>query len=197
MPTFSPSPPLTPPCLGQLHLRPILPEDAERLMPIESVSFGRFHWSPDAFRNELANTMARYWLMEDPSTHIVWGYVGCWDILGEGHITTVAVHPLARGKGWGDVLISHALAYLFQQQVQSITLEVRITNLSAQSLYYKYGFSQVGKRPRYYQDTQEDALLLTFLPDEEGKKSLFEQRCYMAWQRNQHHWPSQHHVLFE
>jgi ribosomal-protein-alanine N-acetyltransferase len=175
----------------------LLAADAERLMPIESVSFGQYHWSPDAFRNELNNHMAHYWLLEDTETALVWGYMGCWDILGEGHITTIAIHPKARGLGWGEVLLAHLLAHLHLAKVESITLEVRTSNFSAQNLYYKYGFKQVGRRPRYYQDTKEDALLLTYTVREaHDTEQEFQRLVAQLWKRCSQHWPNGHLIRF-
>ena len=147
--------------MSELEIRLMSKADAPLLIPIESHSFGRFHWSADAFRNEVSNQMAHYVvLLHVPSGDIL-GYAGAWFIIDEAHITTVASHPDLRGLGLGELLITHLYGEAFKRGMDLLTLEVRVSNFVAQNLYYKYGFFLSGRRPRYYQDTGEDALLLT------------------------------------
>jgi ribosomal-protein-alanine acetyltransferase len=138
------------------------------IMPIEQVAFGPFHWSKDAFINEITNPQAFYYtLLELPATGenaeppTVLGYGGCWVVCNEGHITTLAVEPTRKGQSLGELMLTHLYGVAYTQQAEWLTLEVRGSNLTAQNLYYKYGFRLAGRRPRYYQDNQEDALLLT------------------------------------
>lgn len=131
------------------------------VMAIESVSFGRHHWSRDAFLTEMANTMGQYSVLWCPKTKTVLGYSGAWLVLDEGHITTVASHPDYRGRSLGEVLLQHLLGQFYKLKASWLTLEVRSGNIKAQNLYYKYGFQIQGHRPKYYQDNFEDALIMT------------------------------------
>jgi len=106
--------------------------------------------------------------------------LGCfWSILEEAHITLLAVNPEYQNKGLGKLLFYGLLYLAHQQGLERATLEVRVSNQTALSLYKKFGFEEVGKRRRYYQDTGEDALILwrNHLETAEFKKIL------MAWQQ--------------
>lgn len=87
--------------------------------------------------------------------------IGCvWFILEEAHITILAIHPPYRRQGLGQFLLITLLETAIQRQSKWATLEVRLSNQSAQKLYEKLGFIALGKRKKYYQDTGEDALIL-------------------------------------
>lgn len=134
------------------------------VMPIESVSFGPNFWSADAFRNEISNQMGHYFVLEQTQTSekpSIVGYCGGWTILDECHVTTVAISPDWRGYGLGHLLILHYLRLAYAKGARWVTLEVRASNLAAQNLYYKYKFHVEGVRHKYYQDTQEDAIIMT------------------------------------
>lgn len=149
-----------------LTLRRMRSADVPAVMAIESVSFGRFHWSGDAFLNELGNHLGRYWVLaEKPDAlateEALIGYCGIWIVLDEAHMTTVAVHPNARGRSLGELQLAHVIDRCQASGIHWLTLEVRVSNIVGQSLYHKYGLSIVGRRTRYYQDTHEDALVMT------------------------------------
>ena len=71
-----------------------------------------------------------------------------------------AVHPDARGQGIATRLILALVEDLKKQGSHCLTLEVRASNQNAISLYQKLGFSQIGRRPNYYRNPKEDALIL-------------------------------------
>ncbi|MBI3953236.1 MAG: ribosomal protein S18-alanine N-acetyltransferase [Chloroflexi bacterium] len=91
----------------------------------------------------------------------VLGLVGIWFMADEAHITTIAVRQQYRRQGLGELLLIAALELAQERQARVATLEVRASNLSAQALYDKYGFAQVGVRPKYYTDNNEDAFIMT------------------------------------
>ncbi|MBI4302360.1 MAG: ribosomal protein S18-alanine N-acetyltransferase [Chloroflexi bacterium] len=91
---------------------------------------------------------------------LVVGFVGIWLLLGEAHITTIAVHSSYRRQGIGELLLIAALELAVSRNETIATLEVRASNETAQGLYRKYGFGTVGIRPAYYPD-REDALVMT------------------------------------
>lgn len=97
-------------------------------------------------------------LPPDP-TPIV-GYGGVWLTVDDAHITTIAVDPVYRGQGVGELLLNALIDHAYDLGAHQITLEVRISNTSAQRLYLKYGFQPGGTRPRYYTDNSEDALIM-------------------------------------
>jgi ribosomal-protein-alanine N-acetyltransferase len=89
------------------------------------------------------------------------GYGGFWLMAGEAHISTIAVRPEWRQRGIGELLLVAMLERAVELGGNLATLEVRVSNVTAQSLYQKYGFTKVGLRPRYYSDRGEDALIMT------------------------------------
>lgn len=88
------------------------------------------------------------------------GHGGIWLSLDEGHITTIAVHPDHRGRGVGELLLIGLIDEAYDLGAQQLTLEVRVSNNTAQRLYNKYGFAEHGVRPRYYTDNNEDAVIM-------------------------------------
>ena len=88
------------------------------------------------------------------------GFAGMWVSFDEAHITTIGVDPDFRGQGLGELLLVAMFDEAFRRQMNWLTLEVRVSNDSAQSLYRKYGFAEQGRRRRYYSDNNEDALIM-------------------------------------
>jgi ribosomal-protein-alanine N-acetyltransferase len=88
------------------------------------------------------------------------GFAGMWVLLDEAHVTTIGVDPEWQGRGLGEFLFVSLLDEALQRGATWVTLEVRVTNDTAQALYRKYGFSVQGRRPRYYSDNNEDAYIM-------------------------------------
>ena len=97
---------------------------------------------------------------QPPSPTPIAGYGGLWLTLEDAHVTTIAVEPAQRGKGVGELLLNALIDHAYELGGRQITLEVRVSNTSAQRLYLKYGFQAAGTRPRYYTDNGEDALIM-------------------------------------
>ena len=116
-------------------------------------------WSEESFTQEIKeNNMAFYIVAEIDGK--VAGYAGLWCIVDEGHITNVAVHPDFRRRGIGEALVSVLLTHTIENGILSHTLEVRESNAAAISLYTKFGFVPAGKRKNYYEDNNEDAIIM-------------------------------------
>lgn len=79
--------------------------------------------------------------------------------MDEGHITNIAVSPECRGSGVGRALLSELIAEAKLLEIESMTLEVRESNLVAQALYRSQGFESAGIRPKYY-DNGEAAVIM-------------------------------------
>jgi [ribosomal protein S18]-alanine N-acetyltransferase len=135
-------------------------EHLEDILDIEPVAFGSHHWSHQSFVNELNNSMGNYFVAYDRETKRLIGYSGFWLIGEEAHITTLAVHPDYRRLHIGERLLINDIHHAQKVGANWITLEVRVSNETAQQLYYKYGFKSLGVRRNYYQDNDEDALVL-------------------------------------
>jgi len=88
------------------------------------------------------------------------GYAGLWLMIDEAHVTTIASRPQFRGRGYGELLLASLVEIALDINARWLTLEVRVSNESAQALYRKYGFHVEGTRKRYYNDNNEDALIM-------------------------------------
>ena len=139
-------------------VRPMQIEDLNEVLEIERASFST-PWSPQSFKAELTdNEYARYLCLELGGQVI--GYMGLWFILDEGHITNIAIAPSFRGQHWGEFLMRAMMEKMADQGMERMTLEVRVSNSPAQSLYKRFGFATAGIRKGYYADTGEDALIM-------------------------------------
>lgn len=133
-------------------------EDIDQILEVEHASF-TLPWSREAFYNELHNNkFAVYMVLEDKNKII--GYCGAWIVIDEAHVTNIAILPGYRGRKLGEGLLRQMMMVARQMGAKSMTLEVRVTNHIAQSLYRKLGFQNGGIRKSYYSDNQEDALVM-------------------------------------
>lgn len=89
------------------------------------------------------------------------GYGGFWEMVGEAHISTIAVASEWRRRGIGELLLVAMIDAAAEIGARVVTLEVRVSNLGAQALYRKYDFQVVGQRKHYYIDNGEDAYIMT------------------------------------
>ena len=141
-----------------MTLRRMMLQDIDQVLQVEHRCFTA-PWSRQAFVTELVdNRLAHYIVLE--YEHRVVGYAGVWLVVDEGHVTNVAVDPDFQGRHLGEFLMRTLMDYCASQGLQRITLEVRVTNTTAQNLYTKLGFVGVGKRRGYYTDNNEDALIM-------------------------------------
>jgi len=89
------------------------------------------------------------------------GYAGFWIMIEEAHLTTIAVRETYRRRGIGELLLISVIDLATQLDARMVTLEVRLSNKSAQSLYERYNFKSAGVRRHYYSDNGEDALIMS------------------------------------
>ncbi len=134
----------------------------DRLAELEALCFS-MPWSRAMLEAELSSSIGFYVAAELDA--VVAGYAGMQVIAPEGYITNVAVDPLFRRRGVGDALLRALIERAKTLNLALLTLEVRQSNLSAQSLYAKHGFAVVGLRPFYYEKPRENALLMTLTLD--------------------------------
>ena len=91
---------------------------------------------------------------------VVTAYGGMLITVDEGQITNIAVHPDHRRKGLGSAILRTLIRHAKDAKLESISLEVRVSNTAAIKLYESFGFEQVGKRPRFYEKPTEDAYVM-------------------------------------
>lgn len=115
-------------------------------------------WSESSIAGELENPLS-LWLVCVDGGHVL-GYVGSQTVLGETDMMNIAVAPTARRQGIAQKLIDALTEQLKALGSRCLTLEVRASNAPAIGLYRKLGFAQAGRRPGYYRNPKEDALIL-------------------------------------
>ncbi len=142
-----------------LVIRRMTLEDVPAVHEIDSLSFS-LPWPERSFRFEVSeNPVSRGWVAEVDGRVVA--MLVLWLTVDEAHIATIATHPDFRQQGIGERLMVAALQSARQEGARTAFLEVRASNVAAQNLYRKYGFVVSGRRPRYYKDNQEDAILMT------------------------------------
>jgi len=115
-------------------------------------------WSVRSITSELNNPLS-LWFVAMNGEEVV-GYVGSQSVLDEADMMNLAVSGLYRRQKIGEQLVELLIENLKKRAVKSLSLEVRISNEPAIRLYEKMGFVQVGRRPKYYTNPREDALIL-------------------------------------
>ncbi|MDQ2871875.1 MAG: ribosomal protein S18-alanine N-acetyltransferase [Candidatus Eremiobacteraeota bacterium] len=133
-------------------------DDVKAVMRIEQQSFSTT-WPANAFANELHDNKLAFYFVGRIENQIV-AYGGIWVILEDSHVTTIAVSPEFRGRRFGEYLLLRLLDEALERGASWMTLEVRESNVAAQSLYRKYGFTTVSTRKGYYSDNNENAFVM-------------------------------------
>lgn len=142
-------------------------KDIADVLVVEQASFST-PWTEAMFANELISNPRAHYLVVEVSQKIV-GYVGFWQVLDEGHITNIAIHPDYRRHGYAKTLIEFMFNYAKTMKIERMTLEVRVSNIPAQHLYKGFGFKVAGERKRYYTDNGENALIMWLGFNEENE----------------------------
>ncbi len=142
-----------------IKIEPMQKDYLDEVMVVEEKAYGPHHWSKESFFNELNSELAKYYCAFNEKGELT-GYAGCWQILEEAHITNIAVSPDYRRQHIGEALLTTIIESSRKAMVKYITLEVRVSNAPAIALYEKYGFKSLGVRKGYYQNNDEDALIM-------------------------------------
>jgi ribosomal-protein-alanine N-acetyltransferase len=147
-----------------LTIRKMTLRDVDEVHALDQRSFSS-PWSKKNFLFELEeNDTARSWvavLYPETDEEQIVGMIVCWLIANEVHIATLAVDEEYRRQGIGSSLICVALNAMEAEGATTAMLEVRESNAAAQIIYRRFGFQLVGRRPGYYKDNGEDAILMT------------------------------------
>lgn len=132
-------------------------EHVDQVAKMEKACFS-MPWSENAIIHELDNPLSLWIVAVDEG--VVVGYVGSQSVLGEADMMNLAVDNNHRRCHIGQDLVMKLVDKLRANGVHCLTLEVRASNIAAIQLYMKLGFSQIGRRPNYYANPKEDALIL-------------------------------------
>lgn len=139
-------------------LREALRSDIEGIYQIEQACFST-SWSKEALLDDLEVEDKLYLVAEADDGKII-GYAGSWLVLDEGQITNIAIHPEHRRAGYGSKMTRKLTQMLRKQGMKHIFLEVRVSNIAAQAMYRRLGFTAVGVRKQFYSDPVEDGLIM-------------------------------------
>ena len=137
-------------------LRCLTSLDLEAVIGLDHLALGGW-WSPAQYQEELQKSHTLF--VGFPQESALLSMAAAWLILDEAHIVLLAVHPAHRGKGLGRLTLNY-LIQQFPPTISHITLEVRSQNSIALHLYQSLGFVILGRRPHYYQNPEDDALIL-------------------------------------
>ncbi|MFC2051477.1 ribosomal protein S18-alanine N-acetyltransferase [Chloroflexota bacterium] len=127
--------------------------DGEKTVNKPEVKPSRFKWLLRPFRFFSDRLQ--------PSGHYIIGFIGLWILADEAHVISIAVREAYRQRGIGELLLISGISLAMELKTRIVTLEVRASNVAAQSLYAKYGFSRAGVRRSYYTDNREDGVLMS------------------------------------
>ncbi|GKV66142.1 MULTISPECIES: ribosomal protein S18-alanine N-acetyltransferase [Sporosarcina] len=142
----------------EVVFRKMTAADIHAVADIERESFAT-PWTEEIFEHELTGNAYSHYIVAELDGEII-GHCGMWIVLDECHITNVAVRSKARGKGYGEDLMRQAMELCRLNEVKTMTLEVRVSNEPARTLYRKLGFQEGGIRKNYYTDDHEDGLVM-------------------------------------
>jgi len=135
-------------------------KDIPFVIEIENVSFSN-PWPESSFRGEIENYPFSFpYVIVDYRNKRVIGYIIFWHINDNIQISNIAIHPDYRRKGIARLLLQRVINSLQKEKVKYITLEVRPSNLTAQSLYRKLGFEIIGVKENYYSKPDENAIVM-------------------------------------
>lgn len=141
-----------------IEYRKMTIEDIPVIVEIEQEAFAT-PWTQEIFEHEMAGNDYAHYIVAVADDEVI-GHFGMWVVLDECHITNVAVRKHMRGHGIGEALMRKAIELCKANEVRLMTLEVRVSNHTAQNLYRKLGFQDGGIRKNYYTDDHEDALVM-------------------------------------
>jgi [ribosomal protein S18]-alanine N-acetyltransferase len=144
--------------MGRIEIRRMTEGDLDRVYSLEQDLFS-MPWSRTSFLFEVndSRTSCPIAVIDDG---VLVGYAVGWFVADELHIGNVAVARPSQGSGLGKVLVEYLLKQAAERAVAYATLEVRVSNVRAISLYRRYGFKGIAVRKRYYADNGEDALVM-------------------------------------
>ncbi len=151
---------------GNYRIVPFEKKHIAPLAKLEKVCFSE-PWSADGLIEAYRNG-TKFFVAENES-HVM-GYIGIKAVTDEGYITNVAVFPQYRKRGVGTALLHKVFAFAGENRLSFVSLEVRVSNSDAVSLYEKTGFSAEGRRKDFYRAPREDALIMT-------KRFSYEDSC--------------------
>ena len=151
-------------------LRPATEDDLDAIASIEAASFP-VPWRREFFAGELRDSHRYHRVLDRQAggSPRIAGYLFAVTLFDEFHINKIATHPAVRGEGHGTRLMSDAISAARSQLASSIVLEVRLSNTAAIGFYSSFGFTEIGRRRRYYKDGEDAMVMMLTLLDLTGR----------------------------
>ena len=140
-----------------IEIQKMKQEHLEQIQDILLTDFDEF-WNAGVLKNELENPLSVYIVALNQGEVV--GYAGLWQPDDEGHVTNIVTKKDKRRNNIGTLMLEEIINIAKNKNMKSITLEVNVNNNIAINLYKKYGFKEVGTRPKYYNNT-DDAIIMT------------------------------------
>lgn len=141
-----------------VSVRPAKSLDFERVYEIECACFSS-PWLKELFRDDFERNPDSLWWVAIRDREII-GFAGLWRQYDEIHIINVCVLEKYRKQGAGSQLVAEMIQKAEQDSARLMLLEVRESNIAAQKLYEGFGFKNMYIRKKYYQDNDEDAIVM-------------------------------------
>ncbi len=151
----------------KITVRKLQLADLPWLLAMDAAAFSEA-WTKDIWQEELNGRLSHYITLEQDGVPVAYG--GFWLVAGEAQIMRLAVAPVYQGHGLGLFLVESLVKTARSLLAEEITLEVRASNVPAQRTYQHMGFMVCGRRPKYYKDNGEDAILMRLALTIEEKK---------------------------
>jgi ribosomal-protein-alanine N-acetyltransferase len=144
---------------NHLVIEPMRRRHLPDVFEIEQVSYPK-PWTRNVFLSELelARARERHYIVARSGTMVV-GYAGLMFVVGDAHVTNIAVAADRQRTGIATRLLARLSWVAIDHGCEAMTLEVRVSNTGAQALYRSFGFVPAGVRQRYYENT-EDAIVM-------------------------------------
>lgn len=139
-------------------MRRMVAADVDAVAAIESEAFTS-PWSRQTFLDLADRPNLELLVLEHREEGVI-GYAVLWCIMDQGELANVAVTPRHRGRGLGTFLLASVLDIARRRGIETVFLEVRVSNERALDLYERLGFSDVGLRKGYYDHPKEDARIM-------------------------------------
>ena len=141
-----------------MEIRLAAEEDIEQLFELESSCFPD-PWSRKSIRDTMKEEQS-YFAVAVSDGKII-GYINTTYVLDEMNLNRICVLPQYRRMGAANLLMENMFDAARQHGLAQIFLEVRVSNLPAQQLYKRFGFTAVGERKGFYQNPPENGLVMT------------------------------------
>ncbi|PXW86391.1 [SSU ribosomal protein S18P]-alanine acetyltransferase [Streptohalobacillus salinus] len=144
--------------MSKVAIRLMQTSDLEQVTAIERRSF-KTPWDRALYQKEIEENQFAYYYVIEKDNEII-GFCGMWIVLDDAQITNIAIDPDHRKFSYGSTLFQYVLNQAMVKGARTLSLEVRTSNIAAQTLYEKFHLQKAGTRRNYYTDNNEDAIVM-------------------------------------